>query len=249
MTAGQRRRSGQKQVGRFALLIAGVGIAAFLAGARFATPPLRATHPLTGRIIPGIATDAAWMERTDRAREEAPDRALALIGVSPGMTVADVGAGTGYLTTRLAAMVGPTGKVYANEIQPEMLRRIEAAARERHLENVDVVQGTVDDARLPADSIDLALLVDVYHELRDPQAMLRSIGRCLRPDGRLALVEYRQEDPAIPIAAPHRMSVTGLRAEVEPEGFVVDRVIEELPRQHIVVFGKRPDEANRRRVH
>jgi predicted methyltransferase len=239
MTA-RPRRSGPGRSGRFALLIAVVAIGAFVAGTRFATPPQRATHPLTGRIIPGIATDAGWMERAGREREEEPDRALASIGISPGMTVADVGAGTGYMTTRLAALVGPSGKVYANEIQPEMLRRVEMAVVGRGLKNVEIVQGAVDDARLPENAVDIALLVDVYHELRAPQRMLRSIGGSLKADGRLVLVEYRQEDPTLPIATAHRTSVAGLRAEVEREGFVFDSTIEVLPRQHIVVFRKRP---------
>jgi ubiquinone/menaquinone biosynthesis C-methylase UbiE len=180
------------------------------------------------------------MERAAREREEEPDRALALIGVEPGMVVADVGAGSGYMTMRLAALVAPTGKVDANDIQPEMLRRVETAAAGRGLKNVAVVQGAEDDARLPEDTLDIAVLVDVYHELRVPQPMLRSIGRALKAAGRLVLLEYRQEDPTLPIAGAHRTSVKALRTEIEPEGFVFDRTIEELPRQHIVVFRKRP---------
>jgi ubiquinone/menaquinone biosynthesis C-methylase UbiE len=154
------------------------------------------------------------------------------------MTVADVGAGTGYMTVRVARLVGPTGKVYANDVQPAMLRTIEAKVREQQLANVEIVQGAEDNARLPADAVDLALLVDVYHELRQPQAMLHSLYRSLRPNGRLVLLEYRKEDPRIPIADTHRMSIAAVRTEVEAEGFAFDRVIEELPRQHIIVFRK-----------
>jgi predicted methyltransferase len=240
MTASQRRRrTPAGRSGRFAFLLVLAAVGAFVVGTRFVTPP-RPVHPLTGRIIPGMATNPAWMERAEREREEEPDRALALIGIGPGMTVADVGAGTGYMTMRLAALVGPAGKVYANEIQPEMFRRIETTVRGRGLQNVQLVQGAEDDARLPANAVDVALLVDVYHELRYPQQMLRSIGGALKADGRLVLVEYRQEDPTLPIVAAHRTSVAGLRAEIEPDGFVLDRAIEELPRQHIVVFRKRP---------
>ena len=126
-------------------------------------------HPLTGRQIAGIATDAAWLDRASREREEAPDQALQLIGIHAGMVVADVGAGSGYMTTRLAALVGPTGRVYANDLQPQMLQIIQDKARAAGLSNVEIVQGSEADARLPEGTIDLALLVDVYHEMWQPQ--------------------------------------------------------------------------------
>jgi ubiquinone/menaquinone biosynthesis C-methylase UbiE len=195
-------------------------------------------HPLTGRVIPGVATDTAWLDRAEREREETPDRALELIGITPGMTIADIGAGTGYMTVRVARLVGPNGRVYANDLQPAMLREIEAKTRQQQLGNVEIVQGTEDDARLPLNGVDLALMVDVYHEFRQPQAMLQSIRRSLRPNGRLILIEYRKEDPRIPIADTHRLSVAEARAELEAEGFVFERVIEGLPRQHIIVFRK-----------
>ena len=217
------------------LLLAGIG--SFVVGTQFlATRPAPLAHPLTGRIIPGIATNTTWLDRAERAREESPDRALQLIGITPGMTVADVGAGTGYMTLRIARLVGPTGKVYANDVQPEMLRTIQVKVHQQQLGNVEIVQGTVDDARLPANVIDLVLMVDVYHELRHPQAMLKSMFRSLRPTGRLVLVEYRKEDPRIPIADTHKMSIDEARVEIEAEGFALDRVIEGLPRQHILVF-------------
>ena len=119
-----------------------------------------------------------------------------------------------------------------------MLRTIEARIRQQQIGNVEIVQGAEDDARLPEGAIDLALLVDVYHELRQPQALLRSVYGSLRPNGRLVLVEYRGEDPRIPIAATHRMSVAAARVEIEAEGFAFERVIDGLPRQHIIVFRK-----------
>jgi len=152
------------------------------------------------------------------------------------MVVADVGAGTGYMTIRLARRVGPTGKVYANDLQRPMLQIIQDKARAGQLSNVEVVQGAEDDAHLPENTIDLALLVDVYHELRRPQEMLRSIRRSLKPGGQLVLVEYRKEDASIPIAPTHRMSVAEARAEVEAEGFAFDRLVPGLPRQHIIRF-------------
>jgi ubiquinone/menaquinone biosynthesis C-methylase UbiE len=152
------------------------------------------------------------------------------------MVVADVGAGTGYMTLRLARLVGPRGKVFASDIQPAMLRIIQDKAQTEHLANVKVVQGSEIDAHLPEDSIDLVLLVDVYHELWHPQEMLRSLRRSLKPDGELVLVEYRKEDPTIPIAPTHRMSVEDVRREIEAGGFRFDRLVQGLPRQHIVVF-------------
>jgi predicted methyltransferase len=214
-----------------------LSVASFLAGTRLLrtrlTPPI---HPLSGRQIAGIATDAGWLERSGREQQEEPDQALELIGIMPGMIIADVGAGTGFMTMRLARRVGPTGKVYANELQPAMLEILRGKVRRQQLSNVEVVQGTEQDAKLPDSAIDLVLLVDVYHEFWRPQEMLRSIRRSLKPGGRLVLVEYRKEDPSIPIAATHRMSVAEARTEVESEGFTFDRLVPGLPRQHIIEF-------------
>jgi len=222
---------------RFVPLFVILGLASFFAGTRLLrTWPTPAVHPLTGRQIAGIATNANWLDRTAREQQEEPDRALELIGITPGMVVADVGAGTGYMTIRLARRVGPAGRVYANDLQPEMLRIVRDKARQQQLSNVEIVQGTQEDAKLPDHAIDLALLVDVYHEFRRPQEMLRSIRRSLKPRGQLVLVEYRKEDPSIPIADTHRMSVAEARTEVEAEGFTFDRVVPGLPRQHIIEF-------------
>lgn len=217
---------------RFVVLLLIAGVAAFLVGTRLVPRPVQ---PLTGRIIPGMATNAAWMDRPDRAAE-APDLALQLAGVTTGMCVADIGAGTGYMTIRMARLVGPTGKVFANEIQRPMLDLIAAKVRQNNLSNVQLVLGTADDVHLPAASLDEALLIDVYHELQRPEAILRSIRQALRPDGRLVVIEYRKEDPRVPIAATHRMSVAELRTEIEAEGFSFVQTKEALPRQHLVVF-------------
>jgi SAM-dependent methyltransferase len=214
-----------------------LSLASFAVGTRILVSrqaPL--THPLTGRQIAGIATDAGWLDRGAREQEEEPDRALDLIGITPGSVVADIGAGTGYMTVRLAQRVGAAGKVYANDVQPAMLRILQEKLRTQQLSNVEIVEGTDADPHLPDNAIDLALLVDVYHEFAHPQEMLRSIRRSLKPNGRLILVEYRKEDPRIPIAPTHRMSVAEARTEVEAEGFRFDRVIAGLPRQHIIVF-------------
>jgi ubiquinone/menaquinone biosynthesis C-methylase UbiE len=154
------------------------------------------------------------------------------------MIVADVGARSGYMTTRIARIVGPAGKVYAEDIQPAMLTILQDKARTEHLANIELVLGTDVDAPLPENAIDLALLVDVYHEFRHPQDLLRSIRRSLKVGGQLVLVEYRKEDASIPIASTHRMSVADARTEVEAEGFTFDRVVPGLPRQHIIMFRK-----------
>lgn len=222
---------------RFVLIVCLLGLAAFYAGSHLVTTgPTAPVHPITGRQIAGIATDTSWLDRAAREQEEAPEQALALIGIRPGMVVADVGAGTGYMTIRLARLVGPGGRVYANDIQPGMLHIIQDKARAEHLTNVAVVRGSEVDANLPEGAIDLALLVDVYHELWHPQEVLRSIRRSLKAGGQLVLVEYRKEDPRIPIAATHRMSVADARAEVEAEQFTFERLVPGLPRQHIIVF-------------
>jgi ubiquinone/menaquinone biosynthesis C-methylase UbiE len=222
---------------RFVALAALLGVASLYVGLRVGSErQALAVHPLTGRPIAGIATDAAWMDRVSRNTEESPDRALSLIGLQQGMTVADVGAGSGYMTLRLASMVGPAGKVYANDIQPRLLGMVQDKARAQGLTNIEIVLGSDTDAKLPDNAIDVALLVDVYHEFQHPREMLRSIRRSLKPGGRLVLIEYRKEDVTIPIAPTHRMTVADGRREVEAEGFTFERVVPDLPRQHIIIF-------------
>ena len=197
-------------------------------------------HPATGRRYAGVMGPAGadWLVRPEREAEEQPDAALEAIGIVKGSSVADVGAGAGYMTWRLAERVGTSGKVYANDIQQKMLDLLRKNMAERKLANVETVLGTLDDPKLPPGAIDLALLVDVYHEFSEPQQMLRHIRDALRPDGRLVLLEYRAEDPKVPIRPEHKMTVAQAKAEVEPEGFRLDRVLETLPRQHILIFRK-----------
>ena len=142
------------------------------------------------------------------------------------------------MTWRLAERVGASGKVYANDIQPEMLRLLRTNMAARRLANFEAVLGTDEDPKLPAGRMDLVLLVDVYHEFSQPQKMLRKIRESLKPDGRLVLLEYRKEDPTVPIRPEHKMSVAEVRAEVEPEGFRFEKNLTNLPRQHILIFRK-----------
>ena len=197
-------------------------------------------HPVSGRPYAGVmyVGGARWLERAERENEERPRLAVRLLHLKPGMQVADIGAGSGYYAELLAGAVGSTGRVYAEDIQPGMIRLIEERISRLSLTNVTPVLGSVADPKLPASAIDLALLVDVYHEFSDPQAMLRRIRSALRPDGRLVLLEFRKEDPAIPIRPEHKMSVEEAKVEIEPEGYRLDEVIEDLPRQHILIFRK-----------
>jgi len=195
-------------------------------------------HPVTGRKYAGVMgpAGAGWLVRPEREAEEQPDAALDAIEVARGSTAADIGAGAGYMTWRLAERVGPSGKVYANDIQPQMLDLLRANMEERKITNVETVLGAVDDPRLPRGAIDLVLLVDVYHEFSAPQQMLGHIRESLKPGGRMVLLEYRAEDPKVPIRPEHKMTVEQVKIEIEPEGFRLDRVIETLPRQHILIF-------------
>jgi ubiquinone/menaquinone biosynthesis C-methylase UbiE len=197
-------------------------------------------HPVTGRKIAGVmgVQGADWLNRPERAQEENPDGALDALAIRAGMVVADVGAGTGYMSLRLARRVGTSGKVYANDIQPEMLRRLRENAAKAGLANIETVQGEEADPKLPADRMDLVLLVDVYHEFSKPRQMIDKIRESLKPDGRLVLLEYRKEDPNVPIREEHKMTVGEVKAELEPQGFVLSKVIETLPRQHILILTK-----------
>jgi ubiquinone/menaquinone biosynthesis C-methylase UbiE len=197
-------------------------------------------HPVTGRHIAQVmgVGGADWLVRSEREAEEAPDAALDAIGIPRGATVADVGAGVGYFTWRLAERVGPSGKVYANDIQRVMLDKLRANMAGRHLTNVQTVLGAEDDPKLPADAVDMVLLVDVYHEFSQPQKMLQKIRQSLKSDGRLVLLEYRKEDPSIPIRPEHKMSADEVRAEIQPEGFRYEKNLTTLPRQHILIFRK-----------
>jgi len=199
-------------------------------------------HPLTGRSIAPVmsAAGADWLDRPEREKEENPELALDAIGIRPGMSVADIGAGTGYMSLRMAKRVGPNGKVYANDIQPEMLRRLRENAGKAKLTNIETVLGSDVDPKLPSGQLDLVLLVDVYHELSQPQKMLRRIRETLKPGGRLVLLEYRKEDPSIPILTVHKMTVEEVKKELEAERFRLSQVIESLPRQHILIFTRAP---------
>jgi SAM-dependent methyltransferase len=198
-------------------------------------------HPVSGRRFAQVMgfQGAPWLDREERDIEEEPDRAIDALELRAGDVVADVGAGSGYMSVRLAKRVGATGKVYATDIQPEMLALLERRLARDKVTNIVPILGAADDPKLPANALDLELLVDVYHEFANPQAMLRGMRRALKPSGRLVLLEYRKEDPAVPIREDHKMSVAEAKLEVEAEGFTLSRVDRRLPRQHILVFTRR----------
>ena len=195
-------------------------------------------HPVSGRIFAPVmgVGGAGWLERPEREDEEAPSKALDALELKPGMVVADIGAGSGYYASRMAKRVGPTGRVYATDIQQGMIDLLDRRIRTEGLSNVTTVLGGMDDPKLPPQSIDLAIMVDVYHELQQPQIFLQRLKETFKPGGRLVLLEFRKEDPKVPILEVHKMSVAEVKQEMEAEGFVLDRVIDVLPWQHILVM-------------
>ncbi len=195
-------------------------------------------HPVCGRVLAPVmgVGGAGWLERSEREMEEAPAKAIAALDLKPGMVVADIGAGSGYYTSRMSKSVGSTGRVYATDIQPGMIELLNRRVANEGLGNVTTVLGGEDDPKLPLQSLDLAIMVDVYHELQAPQVFLRRLREAFKPGGRLVLLEFRKEDPRVPILEVHKMSVAEVKAELEAEGFVLDEVIDVLPWQHIIVL-------------
>ena len=179
---------------------------------------------------------AGWLERGDREAEERTDLLLANLDLKPADVVADVGAGTGYFSFRIAPHV-PQGKILAVDIQPEMLAMISAGEKDRKLTNVTPVLGTTTDPKLPKAGVDVVLLVDAYHEFDFPREMMTAITASLKPDGRVVLVEYRGEDPAVPIKPHHKMTQDQAKREMAAVGLKHIETLDVLPWQHLMVFG------------
>ena len=185
---------------------------------------------------------ADWLERDGRDEEQRPEEILRTMGLQDGDVVADIGCGTGYFSRRMARAVAPRGRVYAVDIQPEMLELLRKRVEDEGLTNVVPLHGENDDPKLPPGSIDWILLVDVYHELQQPKAMLAKMRGALRPDGKIALVEYRLEGPsALHILEDHRMSPKQVLSEWQPAGYSLVGLHEFLPTQHLFIFEKTPD--------
>ncbi len=197
-----------------------------------------------GRTVAPVmsAAGADWLKREERERTELPDKLVDALEIQPRMIVADVGAGIGYFSWRIAKRVGPEGRVLAVDIQPEMLERLKLEMSQREIKNVKPILGTPVDPNLPTHSVDLALLVDVYHEFQHPEAMVAKIRNSLKKNGRMVLVEYRGEDPTVPIKPEHKMTVQQVLKEILPMGFQLQIRLDFLPWQHIFIFTRDPNQ-------
>jgi SAM-dependent methyltransferase len=180
---------------------------------------------------------AGWLERPRRSGEEQPQKVITALDLKPTDVVADIGAGTGYFSFRIAPRV-PQGKVFAVDVQPEMIEILNELKAKKHLSNVEPILSSVTDPRLPKNSVDLVLMVDAYHEFEYPQEMMRAIVQALKPTGRLALVEYRGENPLILIKALHKMTQVQVKKEMAAIGLTYRETKNSLPQQHLMIFEK-----------
>lgn len=206
------------------------------------TSKVQTPEPLTkymGRRIalPMSYHGIPWLNRPERIQEENPEEMLEQLNVKPGMTVCDMGCGDGYYTIELAKRVGPTGKVIAVDIQPEMLQELSRRCERGNLKNVEMVLGLPHDPKLPAAQIDLILMVDVYHEFSNPVEMLGAMRKSLKSDGRIALVEFRGEDPQVPIKPEHKMTKKQILKEYEANAMRLVGQYDRLPWQHLMFLG------------
>ena len=182
---------------------------------------------------------AEWLLRETREKEERVSVLMEALGVEAGQTVCDLGCGNGYHALRLAERVGASGKILAVDIQQPMLDMLEERSAEAGLDNIELILGDTADPKIPDGSCDLILLVDVYHEFSDPETMLAKMRRALKPDGRIALVEFRSEDPDVPIKKLHKMSKAQILKEYLPAGYRLAGQFDELPWQHLMFFSRR----------
>jgi len=182
---------------------------------------------------------AFWLERKERQKEERTDLLLPLLNVVPGMVVADIGAGTGYFSKGLAQLVSSSGTVYAVDIQAEMVKMLTELVQQSGLKQIKPLQSSLTSLPLPRAGLDLAIMVDVYHELEYPDEVLGSLVESIKPGGRVVFVEYRAEDSQVPIKKLHKMSIAQIRLEAQQQGLIWERTENNLPWQHVVIFRKR----------
>ncbi len=204
-------------------------------------PQEEARRTYLDRIVaaPMSHEGASWLVRPERQAEENAEKALGHLGLTAGMSVCDLGCGNGYWTLPMAKAVGENGLVFAVDIQPEMLRQLRTRAAKASLENVRSVLGAVDDPKLPEEAkLDMLLMVDVYHEFSHPESMLWAIRRALKPQGVVALLEYREEDPEVPIKPLHKMSKYQIMREYSANGLKLVREYNDLPWQHLMFFAR-----------
>jgi protein-L-isoaspartate O-methyltransferase len=195
-----------------------------------------------GREIAGVMgwQGASWLEREERGREERPDLLMPELNFKPGMTVADIGAGTGYYSRLMSKAVAPNGIVYAVDVQPQMVAMLKEVAAKPEFANIKPVLSSVADVKLPPSSIDLAIMVDVYHELEFPHEVMTSIIAALKPEGRVVFVEYRAEDQRVPIKEVHKMTEAQVKREALTHALMWERTASTLPWQHVIIFKKKP---------
>lgn len=211
-----------------------------------AMPAADAPPPLTEYLGRTIAMTmhwkgADWLMRRVREDEESPTRMRQELHVQPGMTICDMGCGNGFHTIPLAEAVGDKGKIYAVDVQPQMIEMLRRNLDAKGIKNVEPINGLFHDPKLPADTCDLILLVDVYHEFSHPVQMLAAMRAALKKDGQLVLVEFRAEDPDVPIKPEHKMSKEQIHKEMNANGFKMTREFNGLPWQHLMFFGKDAD--------
>ena len=181
---------------------------------------------------------AGWLERPEREKEERVSKLMPALEIKEGQVVVDLGAGSGFHTMKLSKLVGPEGKVYAVDIQPEMLDIIGKRVRKDNIKNVILVHNTEKDPKLPESKIDMILMVDVYHELSYPYEVTTELVKALKPGGRLVFVEFRLEDKKVPILDVHRMSIRQVMKEMEPHALKHSKTLDHLPWQHVIIFEK-----------
>ena len=203
-------------------------------------PQEKSRRSYLGRVLakPMSHLGASWLVRPERDDEENASESFDQLKLTAGMRVCDLGCGNGYWTLPMARKVGKTGKVFAVDIQREMLQKLRIRAEREKIKNIELVRGDVDDPQLPPGEVDLLLMVDVYHEFSHPESMLWGIRRSLVDTGVVALLEYREEDPEVPIKPLHKMSKNQIMKEYEKNGFKLVREYNELPWQHLMFFAR-----------
>ena len=194
-----------------------------------------------GREIAGVMgwQGASWLEREERGREERPDLLMPELSLKAGMIVADIGAGTGYYSRLMSKAVGSTGAVYAVDVQPQMVAMLKEVAAKPEFANIKPLLSSVADVKLPPQSIDLAIMVDVYHELEFPHEVMTTIINSLKSEGRVVFVEYRAEDPRVPIKEVHKMTEAQVKREALTHALSWERTANTLPWQHVIIFRKK----------
>ncbi|MBX3420433.1 MAG: class I SAM-dependent methyltransferase [Pirellulaceae bacterium] len=204
---------------------------------------LKAKSSYMGRkIAPTMGyAHAGWLIRSERQQEEDPQQALEQLQLRAGMVVCDMGCGNGFYSLEMAKRILPGGRVLAVDIQQEMLHLLHLRAEQEQVQNIETILGGVVDPQLPADAIDLLLMVDVYHEFSHPQQMLTAIRQSLKPTGRIALLEFRAEDPQVPILPLHKMTKRQIMREFTANGFRLVEQYDKLPWQHMMFFQRDPD--------